>query len=399
MASLTLDWMQLAAVVGALQGLLLTGVIVAQKNNRTANRLLAALMAAFTIYLASEVYYTTGLFRAFPHFFGISYQMPWVYGPLVYLYAVAASDRSWRFERKALIHFLPVAINVLAMLPYYFMSGADKVAFLDRWIAGATPVQFAILDPFKYVSGIAYSVATVLYLRRHRLRVQHSYSNTQRVNLRWLLGLTIAAFGIWILATTMRISGVRSRVRDEHISLAMAALVYAIGYRGLRQPEVFRYETAEYPVMKRPELVPTSPPDEQGADDEPELSAAPRYERSGLSDIEARNLKTSLLALMDAEKPWRDSELTLATLAERLNSTPHKLSEVLNAEIGETFYDFVNGYRVREVQRRIKAGDARALKMLALALDAGFASKSTFNQAFKKHTSQTPSGFREAVGA
>jgi AraC-like DNA-binding protein len=102
---------------------------------------------------------------------------------------------------------------------------------------------------------------------------------------------------------------------------------------------------------------------------------------------------------MDAEKPWQDSELTLATLAERLNSTPHKLSEVLNAEIGQTFYDFVNGYRVREVQRRIKAGDARALKMLALALDAGFASKSTFNQAFKKHTSQTPSGFREAVGA
>jgi AraC-like DNA-binding protein len=390
--------MQLAAVAGALQGLLLTGVIVAQRNNRTANRLLAALMAAFTIYLASEVYYSTGLFRAFPHFFGISYQMPWVYGPLVYLYALAASDRSWRFERKTLLHFLPVAINLLAMAPYLFMGGADKIAFLDRWMAGETPVQFTILDPFKYVSGIAYSVATVLYLRRHRLRVRHSYSNTERVNLRWLLGLTIAAFGIWILATTMRISGVRGRVRDEHISLAMAALVYAIGYKGLRQPEVFRYETAEYPVAKRPELVISSPPDEPGVDDEPQ-SFAPRYERSGLSDIEARHLKTSLLALMDAEKPWRDSELTLATLAERLNSTPHKLSEVLNAEIGETFYDFVNGYRVREVQRRIKAGDARALKMLALALDAGFASKSTFNQAFKKHTSQTPSGFREAVGA
>jgi AraC-like DNA-binding protein len=63
----------------------------------------------------------------------------------------------------------------------------------------------------------------------------------------------------------------------------------------------------------------------------------------------------------------------------------------MNAQIGLTFYGFVNGYRVREVQRQIKSGDARALKMLALALDAGFASKSTFNQAFKKHTNQTPS--------
>jgi AraC-like DNA-binding protein len=110
-------------------------------------------------------------------------------------------------------------------------------------------------------------------------------------------------------------------------------------------------------------------------------------------------LKEALLALMDADHPWKDSELTLADLATRLDTTPHKLSEVLNAEIGQTFYDFVNGYRVREVQRRIKAGEARTLKMLALALDAGFASKSTFNQAFKKHTSQTPSDFRGTVGA
>src|SRR4051812_13533271 len=97
MASLTLDWIQLAAAVGALQGVLLAAVLLAQADNRTANRLLAALMAAFAVYLASSVYYATGLFRAYPHFFGVSYQLPWIFGPLVYLYARAASDRAWRF--------------------------------------------------------------------------------------------------------------------------------------------------------------------------------------------------------------------------------------------------------------------------------------------------------------
>jgi AraC-like DNA-binding protein len=58
----------------------------------------------------------------------------------------------------------------------------------------------------------------------------------------------------------------------------------------------------------------------------------------------------------------------------------------------------VNGYRVREVQRRILAGEARAVTILSLALDAGFASKSTFNLVFKKHTGQTPSDFRQAAG-
>ena len=104
------------------------------------------------------------------------------------------------------------------------------------------------------------------------------------------------------------------------------------------------------------------------------------------------------MALMERDRPWKDSELTLADLADRLNTTPHKLSEVLNSQVGQTFYDFVNGYRVREVQRRIVAGDAQARTILTLALDAGFASKSTFNLVFKKHTGQTPSDFRQGAG-
>ena len=394
MASLTLDWIELAQVAGALQGFLLTCVLLTRRKNRTAHRVLAALMAAFTIYLASGVYYSAGLVRSFPHFFGISYQMPWVFGPLVYLYAVAASDRSWRFRKETLIHFVPVTINVLATMPYYLMSGTEKLAMVERWFGGDVPRLLAFLDPFKYVLGLSYSIATVVFLRRHRRLVENSYSNTEHVNLRWLLLLTVSTFGIWLLATTLKVAEVQTGVRDSHISLAMAVLVYAIGYMGLRQPEVFRYETAECPIPKLANAVSPSPtpPDEPAT---PE----PRYERSGLGDAEAQQLKKKLLSVMETRRPWLDSELTLADLATSLDTTPHKLSEVLNSEIGQTFYDFVNGYRVREVQRRIKAGEARALKMLALAMDAGFASKSTFNEAFKKHTSQTPSGFRQAVGA
>jgi len=52
--------------------------------------------------------------------------------------------------------------------------------------------------------------------------------------------------------------------------------------------------------------------------------------------------------------------MTNDEFAARLDTTPHKLSEVLNGQIRQTFYDFVNGYRVREVQRRIAAGDVGA---------------------------------------
>jgi AraC-like DNA-binding protein len=373
MASLTLDWLQLAALVGALQGLFLAGTLFAQRNNRTANRLLGVLMLTFTVFLGSTVYYSTGLFERWPHFFGVSYHMPFVFGPLVYLYAKAASDRSWRFSRRDALHFLPVAITIGSTIPLYALSGPEKVALLQQFMRGEVPTRLIVFDVFKFVSGIVYSVATVWLVLRHGREVQNSYSNIDRVNLRWLLWITGAAAAIWVMALTV------DDTSDDILSLAIALLIYSIGYMGLRQPEIFRYETRELPI----------PPTMENPGDA-------RYERSGLADREADELRIALVSLMETKQPWKDSELTLAQLAEQLDTTPHKLSEVLNAQMKQTFYDFVNGYRVREVQRRIKAGEAKKLKMLALALDAGFASKSTFNDVFKRHAGLTPSQYATA---
>jgi AraC-like DNA-binding protein len=327
----------------------------------------------------------------YPHFFGISYPLPWAFGPLVYLYAKAASDRAWRIDRRALSHFLPLALTTLSALPYFMMRGAEKVAAYEHLMAGHVPARIALIEPTKYLSGIAYSAATLLYLRGHRRRIEESYSNIARVNLRWLLWLAAGAAGVWIIATLLKVADFNQRLREDHVSLAMAVMVYGIGFMGLRQPEVFRYETAEMPIPET--LAASSQPVPEPA------SLTNRYERSGLSDEEAVQLEASLRAVMERNAPWKNSELTLADLSAMLGSTPHKLSEVLNSRVGQTFYDFVNGYRVREVQRRIRTGDAERRKMLAIALDAGFASKSTFNVAFKRHTSETPSSFRKSVGA
>lgn len=424
---LTIDWIQLAELVGAIQGLLLAAVLTAHRTNRVANHLLAALMAAFTVSLLSEVYYSTGLVRAHPHFFGISYPLPWLFGPLVYLYAVAASDRGWRFRVRDALHFVPVVVVVLVTLPIYLRSGPEKIALFERLVAGDAPTLLVVLDPFKYVSGLAYSAATVAYLRVHRRRVEDSYSNTERVNLRWLQSLAGAAAVIWLLAVVSDMADVLPPPIDRHrgsvVSLAVALLVYVIGYKGLRQPEIFRYDrpervradsapgdeslvasTAEAPPPEAPpgptraDAVIDVPVGVPAASSQPPSERADaRYERSGLGEFETRQLKAALLALMEREHPYRDPDLTLPALAERLRSTPHKLSEVLNRELTQTFYDFVNGYRVEEVRRRLADPGTKYLNILALGLDAGFASKSTFNQAFKKLTGQTPSAYRKAL--
>jgi AraC-like DNA-binding protein len=396
MASLTLDWLHVVVLLGAIQGVFLAGVLATKRSNRTANRLLAATMLAFSIYLASSAYHAAGYVQVVPHFFGAGWPMPFLFGPLVYLYAVAAADRSRRLTRRDVLHFVPFVAAVVAGLPVYLQSGAGKIAFYAQLQAGTTPLFMAIADPLKYVSGVTYTAATIVFLRRHRDRVKQSYSSLEQVNLRWLLWLGAAGAGIWMLAVAIRVLPFAGLVRDVHgddyVSLAVAVLVYGIGYMGLRQPEIFRYETAGCPVPAPPRVAEAdAPPPGPEAD-------APRYERSGLTGREAERLKDALTAVMDEERPWQDSGLTLADLAARLSTSPHKLSEVLNSQLHQTFYDFVNGYRVREVQRRIAAGEARRVTILSLALDAGFASKSTFNLVFRKHTNQTPSEYRQAGG-
>ena len=397
MPQVTLDWIHVIALLGAIQGVFLAGILATKRQNRTANRLLAAAIFAFTLGLATSVYHAAGLLQVFPHFFGIGYPVLLLFGPLVYLYALAASDRARRMTRRDLLHFLPFLACVAAGLQVYLMSGAGKIAFFEALQRGDVPLFIRIFDPLRLLSGISYAVVTIVFLLRHRNRVKDSYSNLERVNLQWLLYLGLSAGAIWAMAVVFQLlesTGILQFARsDDVIDVAVAILVYSVGYFGLKQPEVFRYEASDQVRTT------TAPAVHRSAIPDPPSSplAEPRYERSGLSDPEASALKDGLLAVMEKQRPWENSELTLADLAELVGATPHKVSEVLNSRLGQTFYDFVNGYRVREVQRRIERDKARAPTLLALALEAGFASKSTFNDAFKKHAGQTPSQYRRAA--
>jgi AraC-like DNA-binding protein len=392
MATITLDWLHIVALLGAAQGLILAVVLVLRRRNRTANRVLAVAMLAFTIYLITTVYHAAGFEQRFPHFFGAAYPMPLLYGPLIYLYAVMASDRTRRLTRWDALHFAPFVLAIALGLPIYLMSGPDKIALYQALQRGERPLLLQVLDPLKLLSGITYAGVTLLFLRRHRARIEDSYSSLDHVNLQWLVRLAAAAAAIWVLAVVFQLTEFLQSPAfqrgDDIIALAIALLVYGIGYMAIRQPEIFRFDTEEAPASA------TTP--ESVVETEPGGS---RYERSGLSAWEATALKTALLSAMDQDRPWQDSDLTLADLARRLSTTPHKLSEVLNSQLEQSFYDFVNAYRVRYVQRRIESEDARNLKLLSLALDAGFASKSTFNDVFKKHTGKTPSDYRRHVAA
>jgi AraC-like DNA-binding protein len=119
-----------------------------------------------------------------------------------------------------------------------------------------------------------------------------------------------------------------------------------------------------------------------------------KYQKSGMDTDELERNFARLGRLMADEKPYRDSELTLLSLATKLSLSPHHLSQLLNERVGKNFYDYINEYRVDEVKRELVNPQKSNFTILAIALECGFNSKSTFNTCFKKNTGLTPSQYR-----
>ncbi len=92
---------------------------------------------------------------------------------------------------------------------------------------------------------------------------------------------------------------------------------------------------------------------------------------------------------------YRDSLLSLPQLAEKLDLSVNYLSQAINQQKGQNFFDYINTYRVQEVIRLMQKSPST--NVLDLALAAGFNSKSPFYAAFRKHTDMTPSQYRQTL--
>lgn len=119
-----------------------------------------------------------------------------------------------------------------------------------------------------------------------------------------------------------------------------------------------------------------------------------KYQKSGLQDLETDKILQELKRMMKTNKPYLDPELNLQDLASRLKTTIHKLSQVINEQFHQNFYDFINAYRIEEVKKLLQNSRYNHLKVIAIAYDCGFNSKSAFYTVFRKATTMTPVEYR-----
>ena len=125
------------------------------------------------------------------------------------------------------------------------------------------------------------------------------------------------------------------------------------------------------------------------------LEETDKYQNKKIAEKDALPVINRLENALNAGNLYRDPELKLNNLAQKLNIPPYQLSQVLNDNLGKSFSTFINEYRINEAAERIIREPH--IKIEEIGYEVGFNSKSAFFTAFKKIKNTTPLKYRESL--
>ncbi len=370
-----MDFIEPVLYIGISQSFFAGMLIATRRPFTAANRIMTAWVFLFCIEMIFALINSNVLdMYAFP-FISLTY------GPLLFLYVRHMTLPTLRFSPWNALHFVPFiiffAISVILREEPIF-DDLSGFFVIDRFI----PLRIFYSVCF-FLSVTGYSILSFIEIRQHQKRLRDVVSYTSaKITLNWLKIISITFYTgyvvVFILGGINIISGLLPF--DPYILTFAFISIFSFAYSfyAIKQPEML-----DYPVAVKE--------DDNGNDS----AGVEKYARSGLRADLAEEYLTRLLHYMDDEKPYLDGDMTINDLSRKTGIPRHHITEVLNEKHHRNFFSFVNEYRIREVISRISDPKYQHYTILAIAFDAGFNSKSTFNTFFKTYTGKTPSAYRE----
>lgn len=362
-------------LAGVAHGLVYSGLVfLPQKFRKAPVFFLALLILFFSLNNLQYYLQDTGLISSKTLFDYIWVPFQLASGPVLLCYGLKLLDPEKPLPTWSRMTFTPFAVGFL-LATYYklhkaFLGDSDALMGFFWYVPGGIEFFSILLDQ--------YIVIVLLRKIRTKEKSEGNFSlSVVRPELRWfrriLTVFLIASLG-WLLVSLQTFVYGASQAWWYAIWIFMSFMIYWLGFVGINHYGVQqqRHKIRSYLIDKQ--II--------------RESAKPKNEH--ISTLEQ---------ILVSEKRFLDPTISLERLSEEMGLSKSHLSRVINAELGIGFNDYLNHLRVEEAKHHLCNPEFENYTLVAIGLEAGFNSKTTFNTAFKKQTSMTPSEFRKNSAA
>ena len=237
------------------------------------------------------------------------------------------------------------------------LSDESKLAYFSAGI----PKSVFLLVSFKLLCTAGYFLFILKILASAITRFKTTFPYNKKITFlsrtyQFILGITLVILVIYSLFYIQYFELASIGDADRIGSLIISFFIYLLGALIFRNPQLFLEENYSKQVI------------------------------NFFKGTESKYIEI-LLSLFTEKRIYLNEKLTVSEVAKEMGLTTQQLSYLVNRQLGISFLDFINTYRVKEVMARIQKGDHQLKTLLGLALEiAGFNSKASFNRIFKDHT-------------
>ncbi len=350
-------------------------IVLNLKNNKnnSSTTLISFFVLMHSVFILDLFFFLSTLRYSYPHTFLISITFSFLYGPVIYFYYKKIVF-NYKFRKIDLLHLIPTLIIVFVATPYYFYSATDKLGIMLEVGYQNTKPLFGYVFIVKLTSLIIY---TSLIIRIYYQKVKNN-TKLALVKMKWQKGIVflVSSYVVfYCIYGLIIVSNVIPRIEILfHLQIVtMAVMVLYIGYKAYINPKLFSIGYFEENLNK--------------------------YKKSGLTSSFSQDLRNRLVYLLEVEKIYRQNNISLEVLSNKLDTNRHNTSQVINEHFDLNFFELINKFRIEEALEIINNDTHKNMNIIDIAYEVGFNNKVTFNKSFKKLLSQTPSQYIAALSA
>ena len=370
--------------LGVFQGLLLSWFFIKNSGgNRKANLFQGLFLVTISLSIFEEWLNNTGVIVRVLWLTNFSESFNFAFAPLFYFYIRTCINPD--SKRKTWVHFIPFFFWAVYMIFAFMQPDGNKYnSYIQTkhpdW--AAMPWDDSISDDplgvrrfVNHLMLLQLAVYIFMSARAVVMKFRSSGESLVRTENTMLRVLRNSVIHVLILISIMIITkivfGMRSDIGGYLVASYVSFMIYATTWQILNRSDYFDSPTSFlfFPAVK--------------------------YRKSSLSEENKDDILKKIKHEMEQGSYFTNSLASLSGLARQINESPHHVSQVINEKMNRNFFEMLAFYRVEHAKKLIRQDKHGKITVEELAELVGYNSKSSFNSAFKKYSSKTPSEYRK----